>query len=123
MTVKKIAVLTSGGDAPGMNAAVRAVARKSIFHEVEIYGIYHGYDGLLRRHIKRMELGSVADIIHRGGTMLQTARCQAMLTEEGQADAVAALNELGVTGLVVIGGDGSYRGAQALARRGVRVVG
>ncbi|MDR1319943.1 MAG: 6-phosphofructokinase [Gracilibacteraceae bacterium] len=123
MTIQKIAVLTSGGDAPGMNAAVRAVTRKGIFHELEIYGIYHGYEGLLRRDIRRMELGSVADIIHRGGTMLQTARCLAMLTDEGQAEAAAALRERGITGLVVIGGDGSYRGAQSLAQRGVNVVG
>ncbi|MDR1603761.1 MAG: 6-phosphofructokinase [Gracilibacteraceae bacterium] len=121
--VNKIAVLTSGGDAPGMNAAVRAVVRKSIFHELEVYGVYHGYDGLQRNIIRRMELGSVADIIHRGGTMLQTARCLAMLTGEGQARAAAALREHGISGLVVVGGDGSYRGAQALARHGLRVVG
>ncbi|MDR1960794.1 MAG: 6-phosphofructokinase, partial [Gracilibacteraceae bacterium] len=120
---QKIAVLTSGGDAPGMNAAVRAVVRKGIFHELEVYGIFHGYEGLLRGNIRRMELGSVADIIHRGGTMLQTARCQEMMTEAGQAKAAAALREQGIAGLVVIGGDGSYRGAQSLARHGIKVVG
>jgi 6-phosphofructokinase 1 len=121
--MKKIAVLTSGGDAPGMNAAVRAVVRKGIYHELEVYGIYHGYEGLLHGNVRRMELGSVADIIHRGGTVLQTARCQDMMLPAGQAKAASTLSLHGIEGLIVVGGDGSYRGAQTLSAHGIHVVG
>src|SRR5690625_2234188 len=82
--MKKIGILTSGGDAPGMNAAIRAVVRKAIYHDVEIYGIRSGFQGLMEGAIKKMELGSVGDIIHRGGTMLQSARSDEFKTEEGQ---------------------------------------
>lgn len=121
--MKKIGVLTSGGDSPGMNAAVRAVVRKAIFHDMEVFGIYHGYQGLIEGEIKKLELGSVGDIIHRGGTMLHTARCPEFKTEEGQLKAIQQLNKLGIEGIVIIGGDGSYRGAQALTEKGYPCIG
>lgn len=121
--MKRIGVLTSGGDSPGMNAAVRAVVRKAIFHEMEVYGIYHGYQGLINGDIRRLELGSVGDIIHRGGTMLHTARCPEFKTEEGQLKAIEQLNKVGIEGIVIIGGDGSYRGAKALTERGFPCIG
>lgn len=119
----KIAVLTSGGDAPGMNSAIRAVVRKGIYHNLKVYGVYHGYEGLINGEIHEMKLGSVADIIHRGGTILKTARCNEMFTEEGQKKAARGLLDKEIEALVVIGGDGSYRGAQALSKLGVKVVG
>ncbi|RFU70740.1 6-phosphofructokinase [Peribacillus saganii] len=121
--MKRIGVLTSGGDSPGMNAAVRAVVRKAIYHNLEIYGIYHGYQGLIDGEIKKLELGSVGDIIHRGGTMLYSARCPEFKTEEGQLKGIEQLKKHGIEGLVVIGGDGSYRGAKALTERGFPCVG
>jgi 6-phosphofructokinase 1 len=121
--VKKIGVLTSGGDSPGMNAAVRAVVRKAIFHGVEVYGIYQGYNGLINGNIKKLELGSVGDIIHRGGTMLYTARCEEFKTKEGQQKGIQQLEKHGIEGLVVIGGDGSYQGAKALTEWGYPCVG
>ncbi|PJN88129.1 6-phosphofructokinase [Bacillus sp. mrc49] len=121
--MKRIGVLTSGGDSPGMNAAVRAVVRKAIFHEMEVFGIYHGYQGLINGDIRQLELGSVGDIIHRGGTMLHTARCLEFKTEEGQLKGIEQLNKFGIEGLVVIGGDGSYMGAKALTERGFPCIG
>lgn len=121
--MKKIGVLTSGGDSPGMNAAIRAVVRKAIFHEIEVYGIYGGYAGLISGNIKKLELGSVGDIIHRGGTMLQSARCPEFKTREGQQKGMEQLQKFGIEGLVVIGGDGSYRGAEALTKLGFPCVG
>lgn len=121
--LKKIGVLTSGGDAPGMNAAVRAVVRKAIFHHFEVYGIYGGYSGLLNGNIKKLDLGSVGDIIHRGGTMLYTARCPEFKTKEGQQKGIEQLKAHGIEALVVIGGDGSYRGAKALTEQGYPCVG
>ncbi|KWW20037.1 MULTISPECIES: 6-phosphofructokinase [Peribacillus] len=121
--MKRIGVLTSGGDSPGMNAAVRAVVRKAIFHEMEVFGIYHGYQGLINGDIRQLELGSVGDIIHRGGTMLHTARCLDFKTEEGQLKGIEQLNKFGIEGLVVIGGDGSYMGAKALTERGFPCIG
>lgn len=121
--MKKIGVLTSGGDAPGMNAAVRAVVRKGIFHGLDVFGIYHGYQGLIDGEIKQLDLGSVGDIIHRGGTILHTARCSEFKTEEGQLKAIQQLNKLGIEGIVIIGGDGSYRGAQALTEKGYPCIG
>lgn len=123
VTTSKIAVLTSGGDAPGMNAAIRAVVRKSIYHDIEVFGVYHGYEGLIHGEIHEMKLGSVADIVHRGGTILKTARSDEMFTKEGQSKAAIALLEKGINALVVIGGDGSYRGAEKLADLGIKVVG
>ncbi|MFD1707946.1 6-phosphofructokinase [Siminovitchia sediminis] len=121
--MKKIGVLTSGGDAPGMNAAIRAVVRKSIYHGLKVDGIYQGFSGLLSGNIKELSLGSVGDIIQRGGTILQSARCEEFKTEEGQKKALKSLKEHGVDGLVVIGGDGSYLGALALAQLGFPVIG
>lgn len=121
--MRRIAVLTSGGDAPGMNAAVRAVVRKGLFHGLEVLGIQHGYAGLLRGEVIEMNLGSVADIIHRGGTALKTARCEQFKTPEGQEQAIKVIHDHEIEGLVVIGGDGSFRGAQALSQRGIKTVG
>ncbi|WP_034750376.1 6-phosphofructokinase, partial [Halalkalibacter wakoensis] len=99
--MKRIGVLTSGGDSPGMNAAIRAVVRKSIFHGIEVYGISHGYAGLINGDIKKMEIGSVGDIIHRGGTILYTARCEEFKTLEGQKKGIEQLKKFGIEGLVV----------------------
>ncbi|MTT31664.1 6-phosphofructokinase [Terrilactibacillus sp. BCM23-1] len=121
--MKKIGVLTSGGDSPGMNAAVRAVVRKAIFHGLEVYGIYQGYKGLIDGHIEKLEVGSVGDIIHRGGTILYTARCEEFKTEEGRAIAIKQLEKFGIEGLVVIGGDGSFQGAVKLTELGFPTIG
>jgi 6-phosphofructokinase 1 len=121
--MKRIGVLTSGGDSPGMNAAVRAVVRKAIFHGVEVYGIYNGYQGLLNGNIKKLEIGSVGDIIHRGGTMLYTARCPEFKERDVQLKGIEQLKKFGIEGLVVIGGDGSYRGAKALTEHGFPCIG
>lgn len=121
--VKKIAVLTSGGDAPGMNAAIRAVVRASIYHELKIVGVQRGYTGLIQGAFTEMNLGSVADIIHRGGTVLHTARCKEFLTPEGRAEALGQLKKQGIEGLIVIGGDGSFRGALELHKLGFPVIG
>jgi 6-phosphofructokinase 1 len=121
--MKKIAVLTSGGDSPGMNAAIRAVVRKGIYSGLEIYGVYYGYAGLMEGNIKKLELGSVGDIIHRGGTILYSARSEEFKKDESQYKAIKQLRELGIEGLVVIGGDGSYRGAAKLTEKGFPCVG
>ncbi|MBU8907946.1 6-phosphofructokinase [Desertibacillus haloalkaliphilus] len=121
--MKRIGVLTSGGDSPGMNAAVRAVVRKALYHNVEVYGIFRGYAGLLNGEFERFQLGSVADIIHRGGTILHSSRSEEFKTVEGQKKAVAQLREKGIDGVVVIGGDGSYRGAQKLNEHGIATIG
>jgi 6-phosphofructokinase 1 len=121
--MKKIGVLTSGGDSPGMNAAVRAVVRKAIFHGLEVYGIYNGYTGLINGNIEKLEIGSVGDIIHRGGTNLFTARCPEFKTLEGQQKGIEQLKKFGIEGLVVIGGDGSYQGAKKLTEHGFPCVG
>ncbi|MFO7152418.1 MAG: 6-phosphofructokinase [Bacillota bacterium] len=121
--MKRIGVLTSGGDAPGMNAAIRAVVRSAIFNGVEVYGIKRGYTGLLAKDYAEMSLRSVGDIIHRGGTILRTARSEEFKTKEGVEKALKNIEELGIEGLVVIGGDGSFRGALELAKRGVPVIG
>src|SRR5690625_4140615 len=116
--MKKIGVLTSGGDAPGMNAAVRAVVRKAIYHQVEVYGIKNGYQGLIEGNIEKMELGSVGDIIQRGGTILFSARSEEFKTDTGQEEAIENLKKFGIEGLIVIGGDGSIMGAQKLTEKG-----
>ena len=122
--MKKIGVLTSGGDAPGMNPAIRAVVRKAIFSGLEVVGIQRGYSGLIRGEFREMNLSSVADIIHRGGTMLRTARSENFRTPEGRTKAAGNLRSQGIEGLVVIGGDGSFRGAQVLGREhGIRFIG
>lgn len=121
--MKKIAVLTSGGDAPGMNAAIRAVVRTGLDKRLTVLGIERGFDGLLNGEIFEMTRRSVADIIQRGGTRLRTARCEEFKTEEGQKKAADILRIFGVDGLVVIGGDGSFQGAKALSKLGVKAVG
>ena len=121
--MKKIGVLTSGGDAPGMNAAVRAVVRKALYHNLEIYGIYYGYDGLMEGNIQKMKLGSVGDIIQRGGTILYSARSNDFKTDEGQLRAIEQMKKLGLEGLIVIGGDGTFRGAQKLTEKGFPCIG
>ncbi|MDU9417921.1 6-phosphofructokinase [Staphylococcus lloydii] len=113
--MKKIAVLTSGGDSPGMNAAVRAVVRKAIYNDIEVYGVYQGYHGLLNDDIKKLELGSVGDTIQRGGTFLYSARCPEFKEAEVRKKGIENLRKRGIEGLVVIGGDGSYRGAQRIS--------
>jgi len=109
----RIALLTSGGDAPGMNAAIRAVVRKAIYHGLEVIGIQRGYSGFIEADMAPMNLGSVADIIQRGGTILRTARSDEFDTVPGRAKAYANVERFGIQGLVVIGGDGSFRGAEA----------
>ena len=121
--IKKNGVLTSGGGAPGMNAAVRAVVRTALSKGMEVYGIRRGYVGLISGDIFQMDERSVSDIIHRGGTVLYTARCPEFRTEEGVEKARAKCEELGIEGLVVIGGDGSFRGAADLSAKGVLCVG
>jgi 6-phosphofructokinase 1 len=122
-SIRRIGVLTSGGDAPGMNAAVRAVVRKGIFHDLKVFGISRGYEGLINGEIQEMSIGSVADIVLRGGTVLKTARSEEMRTLEGQRKALTQLQKLEIDALVVIGGDGSFRGAQTLVAQGVQIVG
>jgi 6-phosphofructokinase 1 len=121
--MKRIAVLTSGGDAPGMNAAIRAVVRSGIYHGLEVYGVYRGYSGLIQGDFVQLTLGSVGDIIHRGGTILYSARCDEFRTPEGQQKAVEQLKKHEIDGLVVIGGDGSFRGAQRLTALGFPTIG
>ena len=121
--LKKIGVLTSGGDAPGMNAAVRAVARAAIRMGMQVYGIRRGYNGLINGDVIEMNERSVSDIIQRGGTMLYTARCPEFRTEEGVNKAKDKCKELGLEGIVVIGGDGSFRGAADLSAKGILCVG
>ena len=123
MSKKKIAVLTSGGDAPGMNAAVRAVVRAGIAKGMDVYGVYRGYNGLLNGDVEPMNLRSVSDIIGNGGTMLYTARSEEFKTLEGQKKAAKHCAELGISGVVVIGGDGSFAGARALTNAGVNCIG
>lgn len=121
--LKKIGVLTSGGDAPGMNAAVRAVTRAAIRMGMQVYGIRRGYNGLINGDVIEMNERSVSDIIQRGGTMLYTARCPEFRTEEGVNKAKDKCKELGLEGIVVIGGDGSFRGAADLSAKGILCVG
>ena len=118
-----IGVLTSGGDAPGMNAAIRAVVREALANKVKVKGIMRGYKGLLNEEIFEMKSVDVANIIQRGGTILGTARCLEFKEPEVQAKAAEICRKHGIDGIVVIGGDGSYRGAQALARQGINTIG
>jgi 6-phosphofructokinase 1 len=120
--VKKIAVLTSGGDSQGMNAAIRAVVRSGVFHGLEVYGVYRGFQGLIENDIQPLTLPMVGDILNRGGTILGTARSQQFLSEEGQRLAAGNLERHGIDGLIVIGGNGSYKGAVRLERLGIPTV-
>lgn len=122
--MKRIAILTSGGDAPGMNAAIRAVVRTAIYYGMEVYGVERGYAGLIDGDVIKMEMRSVSNIVQHGGTKLRTARCLEMLTPEGRAKAVKTLEKYEIEGLVVIGGDGSFRGAKLLTEEfGVATIG
>lgn len=121
--MERMAVLTSGGDASGMNAAIRAVVRTAIYRGHEIYGVHQGFAGLLNEEIEPMTAGSVADIIHRGGTILQTSRSEDFRTAEGQEKAAALLKERNIRHLVVIGGDGSLSGGCELSKLGINVIG
>lgn len=114
--MKRIGVLTSGGDSPGMNAAVRAVVRTAIYYGMEVYGIERGYEGLIEGDLRLMDVSSVSDILQRGGTILRTARSERFMTEEGRKKAVTVLETFQISGLVVIGGDGSMKGARDLAK-------
>ena len=121
--MKRIGILTSGGDSPGMNAAIRAAVRCGIEAGFEVYGIHRGYEGLLDGEIEQMDRSSVGDILQRGGTMLKTARSERFRTPEGQAKAVQMLETFGIEGLIVIGGDGSLTGGLELSKRGIKVMG
>lgn len=121
--MKTIAVLTSGGDAPGMNAAIRAVVRTACQNGVKVYGVIRGYNGLINGDFIEMDLRSVSDIINRGGTILYSARSVEFATEEGMRKAIRTCQEWGIEGVVVIGGDGSFRGARDLSERGIPCVG
>jgi 6-phosphofructokinase 1 len=121
--IKTIGVLTSGGDAPGMNAAIRAVVRSAIVQGIRVLGIRRGYNGLINGDMLEMNLRSVSDIIHRGGTMLYTARCLEFKTHEGMQKAVQTCKDVGIDGMVVIGGDGSFRGAADLSSLGIPTIG
>lgn len=123
MSVKRIGVLTSGGDAPGMNACVRAVVRTALYHGIECYGIRRGYSGLIAGDVVKLNEKDVSHIINRGGTILYSARSKEFMTEEGQNKAVSTCKFLGLEGIIVIGGDGTFRGAQALSRHGINVIG
>ena len=121
--IKTIGVLTSGGDAPGMNAAIRAIVRTAIASGLNVKGIMRGYAGLLNEEIIDMDKQSVSEIMRRGGTILYTARCKEFMTEEGQQKAAEILKKHGIDGLIVIGGDGSFRGAQKLSALGINTIG
>ncbi len=123
MSIKRIGVLTSGGDAPGMNAAVRAVVRTAMYHGIECYGIRRGYNGLINGDIVKLDEKSVSRIINRGGTILYTARSKEFMTEEGQKRAVSVCKLLGLDSIIAIGGDGTFRGARALSKHGINVIG
>ena len=123
MSVKRIGVLTSGGDAPGMNAAVRAVVRSCLYHGIECYGIRRGWNGLITGDVVKMDESKIAHTINRGGTILYTARSEEFKTEAGQKKAVSACKFLGLDSIVAIGGDGTFRGARALSRHGINVIG
>lgn len=121
--MKTIGVLTSGGDAPGMNAAIRAVVRTACENGMKVYGINRGYQGLIEEDLRELNIRSVSDIIHRGGTMLRSARCLAFKEEAGMQKAIDTCKKYGIEGIVVIGGDGSFRGARDLSLRGIPCIG
>lgn len=121
--IKKIGILTSGGDAPGMNAAIRAVVRTATYNKIKVVGIRKGFEGLLAADIVDLNVRGVSDIIHRGGTILLTARCEEMHTAEGQEKCANICKILGLDALVIIGGDGSLKGALALSKLGINVIG
>ncbi|MBQ9750359.1 MAG: 6-phosphofructokinase, partial [Clostridia bacterium] len=121
--MKTIGVLTSGGDAPGMNAAVRSIVRSAEAMGIKVKGVMRGYNGLIENHFVDLDIRSVSDIIQRGGTVLYTARCPKFKTEEGIQEAIKNCKANGIEGLIVIGGDGSFRGARDLSLRGIPCIG
>ncbi len=123
MAVKRIGVLTSGGDAPGMNPCVRAVVRTALYHGIEVFGIRRGWNGLITGDIVKLDQKSVSHTINRGGTILYTARSKEFTTEEGQQKAVSTCKFLGLDAIIAIGGDGTFRGARALSHHGISVIG
>ena len=123
MSVKRIGVLTSGGDAPGMNPCVRAVVRTALYHGIECYGIRRGWNGLINGDIVKLDQKSVSHTINKGGTILYTARSKEFMTEEGQRKAVSTCKFLGLDSIIAIGGDGTFRGARALSKYGINVIG
>ena len=123
MSIKRIGVLTSGGDAPGMNPCVRAVVRSALYHGLEVYGIRRGWNGLINGDIVKLDQKSVSHTINRGGTILYTARSKEFMTEEGQRKAVSTCKFLGLDSIIAIGGDGTFRGARALSKYGINVIG
>lgn len=122
MAIKRIGVLTSGGDAPGMNPCVRAVVRTALYHGIECYGIRRGYNGLIHGDVLRLDEKNISHIINRGGTILYTARSKEFMTAEGQQKAASTCKFLGLDGIIAIGGDGTFRGASALSKFGINVV-
>lgn len=122
MSIKRIGVLTSGGDAPGMNPCVRAVVRTALYHGIECYGVRRGYNGLITGDVIRLDQKNIGHIINRGGTILYTARSKEFMTLEGQKKAASTCRFLGLDGIVAIGGDGTFRGASALSKQGVNVI-
>ena len=122
MTIKRIGVLTSGGDAPGMNPCVRAVVRTALYHGIECYGIRRGYNGLISGDIIRLDEKNISHIINRGGTILYTARSTEFMTKDGQQKAASTCKFLGLDSIVAIGGDGTFRGAAALSKFGINVI-
>ena len=123
MSVRRIGVLTSGGDAPGMNPCVRAVVRTCLYHGIECYGIRRGWNGLITGDVVKLDQKSVSHTINRGGTILYTARSKEFMTEEGQKKAVSTCKFLGLDSIIAIGGDGTFRGARALSKHGINVIG
>ena len=123
MSVKRIGVLTSGGDAPGMNPCVRSVVRTAIHHGIEVYGIRRGWNGLINGDVEPLNVKSVSRIINKGGTILYTARSKEFMTPEGQQKAANTCKFLGLDSVIAIGGDGTFRGAQALSKHGINVIG
>ena len=121
--MKTIGVLTSGGDAPGMNAAIRAVVRTAIYNNIKVLGIKQGYNGLVNGDIEELNVSSVADIIHRGGTILRSSRSEEFKTEEGFQKALNVIEVFGIDGIIVLGGDGTLRGGRALSKAGIPTVG
>ena len=122
MSVRRIGILTSGGDAPGMNPCVRAVVRTAIYHGIECYGIRRGYQGLIIGDVVKLDEKSVNHTINRGGTILYSARSKEFMTEEGQKKAVSTCKFLGLDSIIAIGGDGTFRGARALSKYGINVI-
>lgn len=122
--IKRVAVFTSGGDAPGMNAAIRAVVRTAYYHDLHVFGIYQGYEGMIEGKLERLETRDVGNIIHRGGTILKTARSERFRTPEGRKAAYETLSAYNIDGLIAIGGDGTYTGADIFAKEfGIPIIG